>query len=89
MDTFRAAVAKRKSEIETGQKAENDTDVHYFTLGDLKANPNSKYYLPTIEKLLKLGYLQGKGGTGDDLILDFSEDAIRILVTLDHAGTYD
>lgn len=83
MDTFRQAVAKamtRKPEVK---------EVRYRTLGDLKADPNSRFYLPTVEKLLEKGYLFGKGGTGDDLILDFSEDSLRILVLLDRNGTFD
>ena len=62
--------------------------MRYKTNADLKADPNSRFYLPTVEKLIAKGYLNGKGGTGDDLVLDFSEDSIRILVTLDRAGAY-
>ncbi|MBP3412653.1 MAG: N-acetylmuramoyl-L-alanine amidase [Oscillospiraceae bacterium] len=65
-----------------------ESEVRYNTLADLKAAPNSQHYLPTVEKLIAKGYLNGKGGSGDDLILDFSEDSIRILVTLDRAGAY-
>ncbi len=65
-----------------------NASVRYNTLADLKADPNSQHYLPTVEKLIRKGFLKGKGGTGDNLILDFSEDSIRILVTLDRAGVY-
>ncbi len=68
---------------------EEESEMRYNTLADLKADPNSRFYLPTVEKLIEKGYLNGKGGTGEDLILDFSEDSIRILVTLDRAGVYD
>ena len=94
MDGFRRDVAKLAEEIKAAEKAETDhtgkeeTEVRYETLADLKADPKSKFYLPTVEKLIQKGYLKGKGGTGDDLILDFSEDSIRILVTLDRAGVY-
>jgi len=70
------------------QKIKEETEMRYKTLADLKADSNSRFYLPTVEKLIAKGYLNGKGGTGDDLILDFSEDSIRILVTLDRAGAY-
>ena len=64
--------------------------MRYNTLGDLKADKNNvPYYLPTIEKLLAKGFLTGKGGEGDELILDLSEDAVRILVIHDRAGLYD
>ncbi len=67
---------------------EEESEMRYKTLADLKADPNSKHYLPTVEKLIEKGYLNGKGGAGDDLIIDFSEDAIRIMVSLDRAGAY-
>ena len=70
------------------QKIKEDTEVRYRTLADLKSDPNSRFYLPTVEKLIEKGFIQGKGGTGDDLILDFSEDSIRVFVTLDRAGVY-
>ena len=80
MDTFRAAVAEKMKEEE---------EMRYNTLADLKADKNNApYYLPTIEKLMKKGILCGKGGTGDDTILDLGEDAVRVLVTLDRAGVY-
>ncbi len=40
---------------------------------------------PTLEKLTGKGYLEGKGG---DKGLDLGEDAIRLLVILDRAGTF-
>ncbi len=75
--------------LSDSQKDLRENEMRYNTLADLKADPNSRFYLPTVEKLLAKGYLNGKGGTGDDLVLDFSEDAIRIMVTLDRAGVYD
>ena len=44
--------------------------------------------LPLHQKLLEKGILRGKGGEGDNTILDLGEDAIRVLVTLDRAGVY-
>ncbi len=88
MDTFRAAVAKRVQELTHKEERKEETEMRYKTLADLKADPNSRFYMPTVEKLIEKGFLQGKGGTGDDLVLDFSEDSIRILVTLDRAGVY-
>ena len=70
--------------------AQEDKEMRYNTLGDLKNDQNNApYYLPTIEKLLAKGFLTGKGGEGDGLILDLSEDAVRILVIHDRAGLYD
>ena len=82
MDTFRADVAKKMTETE-------ETEMRYHTIADLKKDASAaKYYLPTVEKLMGKGILNGKGGEGDDTILDLGEDAIRVLVTLDRAGVF-
>ncbi len=86
MDTFRCDVARA---LHTKEGTTASKEVRFRTLRDLKAHPNSKHYLPTVEKLLDLGFLFGKGGKGDDLILDFSEDSLRILTLLDRNGTFD
>ena len=80
MDTFRKAVM---------QKMEEDNEMRYNTLGDIKADKsNAPYYLPTVEKLMAKNILRGKGGEGDATVIDLGEDAIRVLVTLDRAGVY-
>lgn len=67
-----------------------DNMTRYNTLGDIKADKNNgKYYAPAIEKLLAKGLLTGKGGTGDETIVDLGEDAIRLLAVLDRAGLFD
>lgn len=73
----------------------NETDgkekeeMRYKTLRDLKSDKNnSKYYLPTIKKLMNKGILNGKGGTGDDTIIDLGEDSVRLLVMLDRAKVF-
>jgi N-acetylmuramoyl-L-alanine amidase CwlA len=85
MDSFRRAVAdeiQRQREAAQGRK-------YYHTLGELKKSPEAPHYLPTVEKLIGKGYLLGKGKEGDERILDFSEEALRIMVTLDRSGAYD
>ena len=47
------------------------------------------YYRPTVEKLLEKGILFGKGGSGEETIIDLGEDALRILVLLDRSGVFD
>ena len=80
MDTFRKAVKQEMKEEE---------EMRYNTLGDIKADKNNApYYLPTIEKLMKKDILRGKGGEGDETILDLGEDAVRLLVILDRAGVF-
>ncbi len=87
MDTFRAAVAAALEGEKKGK--EEEIEMRYETVGDLRATPNGMHYLPTVEKLVEKGILLGKGGSGDDRVLDLSEDAIRILVLLDRNGTFD
>ena len=58
--------------------------MRYRTLKDLRAQ--GAYYLPTVERLLRQGILRGKGGTGEDTVLDLGEDSLRLLVLLDRAG---
>lgn len=93
MDGFRADVARYMSRMQNGDEENTEEqkgceEKRYHTLGDLKQDPNAGHYLPTVEKTIEKGYLRGKGGEGDDLVLDLSEDAVRILVTLDRAGVY-
>lgn len=61
------------------------TQMRYERLKDVK----SEDYRPTLEKLLQRGYLRGKSGSGDDIVIDLGEDAIRILVILDRAGFFE
>ena len=70
------------------EKEENE--MRYEKLKDLKADKyNAPYYVPTVEKLMAKGILRGKGGDGDDTIIDLGEDAVRLLVILDRLGKFD
>ena len=70
--------------------AKEDEGMRYNTVADLKADKEyGAAYLPTVEKLIKKGYLNGKGGEGDDLVIDLTEDSVRLLVILDRAGNFD
>ena len=69
--------------------AKEHEEMRFDTIADIKENANAKkHYLPTIEKLMKKGFLNGKGGSGDKTVIDLGEDAIRVMVTLDRAGVY-
>lgn len=48
-----------------------------------------KYYKDSVQKLINLKYLAGKGGKGDNLIIDLSEDACRLATVLDRAGVFN
>lgn len=92
MDTFRHAVAAAMAEqkaLEQAPEEKEEYEMRYMTVGDIRRDPKGKFYLPTVEKLVDRGILLGKGGSGDDRVLDLSEDAIRILTILDRAGTFE
>ena len=89
MDNFRREV---KYYMETGVeiKESEENEMRYKKLKDLKADKyNAPYYVPTVEKLMTKGILRGKGGEGDDTIIDLGEDAVRLLVILDKLGKFD
>lgn len=70
---------------EPENRASEESELRYETLGDV----SEKDYRPTVEKLIRLGVLRGKGGSGGETQLDLGEDALRILVMLDRAGLFD
>lgn len=59
--------------------------MRYELLKDIR----SDFYRPTIEKLLQSEVLRGKGGSGEETVIDLGEDAIRLLVILDRAGVFE
>lgn len=74
-----AAWAKFKNLLEEA------TEVRYEKLRDV----NNTLYRATLDKLIAKGLLKGKGGEGEDLTLDLSEDNVRMLVILDRTGVFD
>ena len=64
---------------------EEESEVRYEKLKDV----DSAIYRNTLTKLIDKGIVAGKGGTGDDRVLDLGEDAVRLLVYLDRAGLFD
>ena len=64
---------------------EEATEVRYEKLRDV----NNTLYRATLDKLIAKGYLKGKGGEGEDMTLDLSEDNVRMLVILDRTGVFD
>lgn len=66
------------------EKEEPTMEKRYYKLGEI----TSETYRATLDDLIQKGIIQGKGGEGEELILDLGEDAIRILVYLDRAGVF-
>lgn len=64
---------------------EEETEMRYEKLRDV----NNTLYRATLDKLIAKGLLKGKGGEGEDLTLDLSEDNVRMLVILDRTGVFD
>lgn len=62
-----------------------ETEMRYDLLKDV----TNEAYRPTVEKLLEKGFLRGKGGSGEETVLDLGEDALRLLVILDRAGVFE
>lgn len=77
-----AGYGRPNYDIETHQE---ETEMRYNTLKDV----TNQEYRNTIEKLINKGIIKGKGGSGDSLILDLGEDAVRLLVYLDRSGIFN
>lgn len=77
-----AGYGRPNYDIETHQE---ETEMRYNTLKDV----TNQEYRNTIEKLINKGIINGKGGSGDSLILDLGEDAVRLLVYLDRSGIFN
>ena len=59
-------------------------EMRYYYIKEVPA----AYRKETIDRLIALGIIKGKGGSGEDLIIDLGEDAIRLLIYNDRAGLY-
>ena len=66
-------------------RLQEETAMRYEKLRDV----DNQTYRQTLDKLVSKGLLKGKGGTGEDLTLDLSEDNVRMLVILDRTGVFD
>ena len=61
-----------------------ESEMRYALLRDV----TTPVYRQTLEKLIAQGVLKGRGGQGEELELDLSEDSVRLLVILDRAGVF-
>lgn len=96
MDDFRRDVARQMEEApemtkeevaaiaaEAAQTALSQlvAEEKYKTLGDV----TQKSYRRALDKLAAAGYLRGREGEGEAMVLDMSEDGVRTLVVLERA----
>lgn len=70
--------------LEDGPNAKGEREMRYEKLRDV----NNTLYRQTLDKLIARGFLTGKSGEGEDMILDLAEDNVRMLVILDRAGVF-
>lgn len=82
--TYTADEAGRLTEIETNTEETEGTEMRYEKLSDVE----SQTYRATLDKLVEKGIIKGREGSGEDLVLDLGEDAVRLLVYLDRAGVF-
>ena len=77
-----AMAANRSLRID-GNGALTPAGAFYRTLGEVPSG-----YRTTLDGLVKKRILRGEGGSGDGLVLNMGEDAVRTLVLLDRAGAF-
>ena len=71
------------------ERIEEETQMRFNTMEQIEEK--ASYALPTVQKLVSLGYLQGGGkkdAEGNPADMDLSKDMLRVLVINDRAGVY-
>lgn len=61
-----------------------DDEMRYSKISDVTYD----VYRETLDKLISKGILKGREGSGEDLVIDLSDDSVRLLVMLDRAGVF-
>ncbi len=56
----------------------------YTKLGDVK----SETYRDALDAAIQKGILKGEGGSGDDMVINLTEEAVRVFVYLRRAGVF-
>lgn len=79
------ALAEAEAAVIAEYYGMEESEMRYAQLKDV----TNESYRPTVDKLLEKGFLRGKGGSGEETVLDLGEDAVRLLVILDRAGVFD
>jgi len=74
-------VADAEGHVTSVEKEDNSVkEIHYNLLKELP-----DMYRAPIDNLIAAGFLNGREGAGDDLVLDMNEDSVRCLVIMSRA----
>lgn len=65
-------------------EGKEEAEMRYAKLKDVK----DQEFRATLDKLIAKSVVRGKGGNGEETVIDLGEDAIRLLVMLDRAGIF-
>lgn len=68
-----------------GRMVPRDSSKVYRSLRDV----DDPLFRQTLDKIIALGYLKGQSGSGEDLVINLTEDSVRLLVVLDRTGVFD
>ena len=74
----------------TGKALKVNADGELVPAGDYydKLSDVPSEYRGTLDELIASGIIKGRGGSGEDLVIDLSEEAVRVLVMLDRARVF-
>ena len=79
-----AAIAEHYGLKKTADEPQRAETVCYHLLSDVPQGD----YRTVLDKLIAADILRGRSGTGEERVLDLTEDSVRLLVLLDRAGAF-
>ena len=79
-----AAIAEHCGLKKTADEPQRAETVCYHLLSDVPQGD----YRTVLDKLIAADILRGRSGTGEERVLDLTEDSVRLLVLLDRAGAF-
>lgn len=79
-----ANVPKNDSKTNTESEETKMQEKRFYFLKNVPAD-----YKPTMEYLISIGKFHGKGGSGENLIVDLGEDSLRVFTVHHRMGIYD
>lgn len=79
-----AAIAEHYGLKKTAGEPQRAETARYHLLSDVPQGD----YRTVLDKLIAADILRGRSGTGEERVLDLTEDSVRLLVLLDRAGAF-